>query len=230
MNLRLLTLLMMGLVVNGCSNDEPRGATTSSAPSTPATPPAITLAPGTPITFSTLCALCHGIRGEGNLALRAPSIAGLPDWYVRLQLEKFRSDQRGAEPRDAEGQRMHAIARLLSADDIQNLAYTVAAMEHHPNVNTLGGDAVSGRTWFEDYCSSCHRYNGSGELAFNSAPLTGLQDWYLLAQLTKFRSGVRGRAALDEDGAKMHLVANDLSEAQFRDVLAYVAELAKRYP
>ena len=53
--------------------------------------------PGTPVTFANLCAACHGVCGEGNLALRTPSIAGLPEWYVRQELEKFRSGQRGSD-------------------------------------------------------------------------------------------------------------------------------------
>jgi cytochrome c553 len=75
----------------------------------------------------------------------------------------------------------------------------------------------------------CHRYTGGGELAFNSAPLTGLQDWYLAAQLTKFRTGVRGSNANDEDGAKMHLITSDLTDAQIRDVVAHIAWLADKY-
>ena len=192
---------------------------------TPALPP-----PGTPISFSNFCAACHGIRGEGSLALRSPSIAGLDEWYVRQELEKFRADLRGSDARDVDGQRMHAIARLIPQDQIGNLASTIAAMERHPTVDTLGGDARRGLTVYHEYCAACHRYNGSGELAFHSAPLTGLQDWYLLAQLTKFREGIRGGRADDEDGGKMRLVTSSLKEEHFRDVIAYIALLAAQKP
>jgi cytochrome c553 len=180
------------------------------------------------LTFGNVCAACHGLRGEGNATLRAPSIAGLPEWYVALQLAKFQRNQRGADPLDADGQRMHAIARTLSSEQIATLATTVAAMERHPTQNTLGGDAARGKPYYIDYCTTCHRYNGSGELAFNSPPLIGLQDWYLVAQITKFRAGIRGTTPDDDDGAKMHVVANDLTDAHFRDVVAYIAELARR--
>ena len=43
-----------------------------------------------------LCTACHGAQGQGNPELKAPSIAGLPDWYVKNQLEKFRAGTRGA--------------------------------------------------------------------------------------------------------------------------------------
>lgn len=225
MGLRLVTcvlvLIGIAIIALGLSGCDDRETTTTQ----PASPPS----PNTSMSFGTVCAACHGLRGEGNLTLRTPSIAGLPEWYVTLQLKKFRTDQRGADPLDPDGQRMHAVARTLSPDDISNLATTIAAMPRHPTQNTLGGDAARGKPFYDDYCGACHRYNGSGELAFNSAPLTGLQDWYLMAQIAKFRAGIRGGTARDEDGAKMHVVANDLTEAQFRDVVAYIAQLAERY-
>lgn len=177
---------------------------------------------------ATLCATCHGPMGEGLAQLRTPSIAGLPDWYVVMQLEKFRTDQRGSDPQDANGRLMHAVALTLTTDAIAAVAETVAALPPHPTRNTLGGDAKRGRAVYHDGCIDCHRYNGSGELAFRSAPLTGLQDWYLVAQLEKFRAGLRGTRPDDGDGAKMHLVASGMSDEQFRDVAAFIAELAAR--
>ena len=47
------------------------------------------------ILFQNVCASCHGAKGEGNPAFQAPAIAGLPDWYVRGQLEAFRAGRRG---------------------------------------------------------------------------------------------------------------------------------------
>lgn len=220
---------MIGVVILsilGCAARRESNATTAS----PATSSVVLPPAGTPITFSNLCAACHGVRGEGNVTLRTPSIAGLPEWYVRQELEKFRANQRGHDPRDVEGQRMQAIARLLTAEDVTALASAIAAMERHPTMNTLGGDVRRGLTIYHEYCAACHRYNGSGELAFHSAPLTGLQDWYLHDQLAKFRAGIRGNAAGDEDGAKMRLVATSVKEAQIIDVVAYIAELAKQKP
>lgn len=214
------------LIVAGLSACDQRddATTTPVTVAPPALPP-----PGTPITFGTVCASCHGLRGEGNRELRTPSIAGLPTWYVSDQLTKFRNDVRGAAPGDTDGQRMHVIAKLLDESHIATLASTVAAMERHPTRNTLGGDATRGRLLFEERCMACHRYNGSGELAFKAAPLTGLQDWYQVAQLQKFRAGIRGGSLSDEDGSKMHLVASDLSDTEFRDVVAHIAHLAERY-
>lgn len=210
--------LLIALGSGGCSG---RTEPTTALPA-PSLPP-----PGTPVGFGNVCAACHGLRGEGSLQQRAPSIAGLPVWYVTLQFEKFRSDVRGTDPADPDGQRMHAIARLLDESQIALLASTVAAMERHPTRNTLDGDARRGRALYEERCMACHRYNGSGELAFKAAPLTGLQDWYLVAQLRKFRAGIRGGSPQDEDGSKMHVVTSDLDDDDFRDVVAHLAHLAQ---
>jgi cytochrome c553 len=219
-------LLVSTLVLAGLGCGGRHDAATDSVPATtPTLPP-----PGTPLTYGNFCAACHGVRGEGNATLRTPSIGGLPEWYVRQELEKFRNGQRGGDARDADGQRMQAIARLIPAEVIGDLAATVAAMGRHPTIDTFGGDARRGLTVYHEYCAACHRYNGSGELAFRSAPLTGLQDWYLLAQLAKFRAGIRGSHPQDEDGAKMRLVTSSLDENHDRDVVAYITVLAARNP
>ena len=33
------------------------------------------------------CTVCHGVRGEGNVALGSPALTGLNDWYLVRQLE-----------------------------------------------------------------------------------------------------------------------------------------------
>ena len=121
---------------------------------------------------------------------------------------------------------MHAIAQTLSPTDITTAAEIVAALPPHPTRITLDGRPARGRIVYLDGCIDCHRYNASGEEAFRSAPLTGLQDWYLVAQLSKFRDGIRGTVPRDDDGAKMHLVTSGLTDEQFRDVAAYIAVLA----
>ncbi len=220
----ILTIIVVSVLIS-CGD---RAATTTTTNAHVVAP--LTL-PTTPAaTFSTVCATCHGAQGEGNVALKTPSIAGLPTWYVKHQLHKFRTDKRGTHIKDAAGQQMHAIARLLTDDMITAAVATIENMSPFPTRNTLGGNAKIGKDIYTNNCIDCHRYNASGELAFHSAPLTGLQDWYLLSQLIKFRDGIRGHQADDEEGAKMHEQTGGLSDEQFRDILAYIANLAERYP
>src|SRR5690606_22514045 len=76
------------------------------------------------------CASCHGDHGQGRPEYGAPAIAGLDEWYVRAQLEKFRSGARGAHPDDVAGLRMRPMARQLDGDDdVAAVAAFVAALE-----------------------------------------------------------------------------------------------------
>jgi cytochrome c553 len=53
-------------------------------------------------------------------------------------------------------------------------------------------------------------------------------DWYLLAQLKKFKSGQRGTNPKDIKGATMRPMAMTLANEQaMKDVVAYIMTLAK---
>ena len=59
------------------------------------------------------CAACHGVKGEGNAAVQAPALAARTDWYLVTQLTNYQKGIRGADPRDAYGPQMRAIAATL---------------------------------------------------------------------------------------------------------------------
>jgi cytochrome c553 len=63
------------------------------------------------------CAACHGVRGEGNIALSSPAMTGLNDWYLVTQIRNFRDGTRGSHTGDTYGMQMRASARLLSDDE-----------------------------------------------------------------------------------------------------------------
>jgi len=179
--------------------------------------------------YQGVCMACHGDKGQGNQQLRTPSIAGLPDWYVMAQLGKFRNRLRGTHEKDTSGAQMQAIAMSLDEGQMKEAAAEIAKMPLHATVNTLEGDAQKGMSVYNDHCMACHRYNGSGEVAFRSGQLVGLQDWYMLGQLEKFRAGIRGADRKDEDGVRMQEIASRLRDQDLADVLAYVAQLAEQY-
>jgi cytochrome c oxidase subunit 2 len=64
----------------------------------------------------TLCSSCHGPDGSGNEAMQAPRIAGVDDWYLYMQLVKFKQGIRGVEPEDKQGQMMAPMAATLPSD------------------------------------------------------------------------------------------------------------------
>ncbi|MEQ1832546.1 MAG: c-type cytochrome [Candidatus Eisenbacteria bacterium] len=67
-------------------------------------------------TYAKVCAACHGPAAKGQLALKAPALAGQADWYMMTQLTKFRAGIRGADPRDVTGAQMKGMATSLPND------------------------------------------------------------------------------------------------------------------
>lgn len=183
------------------------------------------------VVFNNVCAACHGPHGEGRQEFKAPSIAGLPSWYVVIQLDKFRTGARGSHAADLEGFQMQAMAKILKPEWIEGMAKHIESLKAHVTVSTVGGNPEFGRVRYEQDCMPCHRYNGQGEKVFRSAPLTTLSDWYLAAALEKYRTGVRGEdIAIDPDAWKMHKQVEHMPQDSILDMAAYIAELAETYP
>ncbi len=179
-------------------------------------------------TYRAVCATCHGQHGEGSVVLKSPSIAGLPAWYSLIQIEKISKELRSAGTNDVHLLAMREILKTITPAELASTATYIAKLKRHPTVNTLGGDSKRGETLYAQNCMSCHRYNASGERVFKSAPLTGLQDWYMTAQFEKYRDLLRGPRT-DTSGHKMHLVATHIkNDDDLRDILAYIAVLASK--
>lgn len=182
-------------------------------------------------TFQTVCATCHGEKGQGIKEKMAPSIASLPRWYVEEQIAKFRSGLRGNHPDDVTGQQMRAAVLALSEEQLAeslDILETFPVVDHEP---TLQADLQRGGYLYREYCMECHRFNGRGEIAFRSSHVAGLQDWYLLAQWDKFKTGTRGYHPDDEGGHKMRKAVNYLThDTDVHSVIHYISTLAKKYP
>jgi len=67
-----------------------------------------------------LCMACHGAAAEGNPALNAPGLKGLPDWYIVTQLKNFKSGVRGTDPKDVEGMQMRPMAMTVPDEEAMN--------------------------------------------------------------------------------------------------------------
>jgi len=74
-----------------------------------------------------VCATCHGPNAEGLKEMNAPSLAGQESWYLRRQLENFKSGARGSDSRDTYGLQMAPMAQLLQDD--QAIADVVAYID-----------------------------------------------------------------------------------------------------
>jgi cytochrome c553 len=174
-----------------------------------------------------LCTQCHGNAGEGKQNIEAPAIAGLPAWYVSLQLENFRSGARATHFDDIQGMRMRPMALSLTREgDVENVAAYVAALPiTSPPITLEGGDAAKGKNLYM-LCASCHGIDGTGSEPQGGPPMIGQSDWYLLTQLEKYKAGVRGRDPRDAFGLMMQPMSLTLPDEQaMKDVIAHMMTL-----
>ena len=174
------------------------------------------------------CAPCHGAAGEGSTARGTPAIAGLPAWYVSAQLQRFQTGARGQHADDVEGLRMQAMSRQLRSEvETRAVARHVASLPRVTNTAAIGGgDAAAGQRAYL-LCASCHGVTGRGFEAGNVPPLAGMDDWYVAAQIRKFKNGVRGTMPGDAFGPVMRAVAAPLSAENIDYIAAYVHALSR---
>ena len=97
-------------------------------------------------------------------------------------------------------------------------------------VALLGGsaradDAVRGAELFE-LCAQCHGANGGGNQAALAPAIAGLPEWYVLAQLKDFKTGLRGLQPDDTGGLRMYPMSQYLkTEADIQTVARFVSSL-----
>jgi cytochrome c553 len=183
------------------------------------------------VLFVDNCGPCHGPSGQGSIdpELGAPAIAGLPEWYVKVQLEKYRDGIRGAHPSDVEGLRMRPMSRTLMHNlaDYDHVSAYVASMPVQPADRTLQGDAEAGKALYAT-CAACHGADGAGNQAMGAPPIAQMDDWYLERQLHKFKKGLRAYDKRDIGGNSMKAMAMTLKDDKaVQDVVTYIGTLSK---
>jgi cytochrome c oxidase subunit 2 len=117
--------------------------------------------------------------------------------------------------------------RTEHGDDLKDVAAYVAALSSvRPEPTLTGGDPARGATHYA-VCQACHGAAGEGVQATNGPPVANQSDWYLLSSIQRFKSGVRGSAPNDANGAVMRGMANILVDEQaMKDVIAHMTSLA----
>ncbi|WP_435102867.1 c-type cytochrome [Arhodomonas sp. AD133] len=87
------------------------------------------------------------------------------------------------------------------------------------------GDPQAGEAQFAA-CAGCHGQQGQGNPAVEAPKIAGLEPWYLIRQLQKFKDGLRGTHKQDAPGQRMRPFAGRLPDrAAMADIAAYVATL-----
>lgn len=175
------------------------------------------------------CVACHGANGEGTASLGAPAIAGLPAWYVSSQVTRFQHGLRGKHPDDVEGLKMRSMSKQMMSDaEVTAVAAHIAGLPRVRSAATItSGDPAIGQQAFT-LCVACHGMNGEGNQAVNAPPLAGLDDWYVAAQLRKFRSGIRGTVTGDSIGPIMQAMSMTIAPENVNHLAAYVHTLPQK--
>jgi cytochrome c oxidase subunit 2 len=119
-------------------------------------------------------------------------------------------------------------ALLTSEADITAVAKYISSLPSKPTEVTItGGDAEKGKMLYAT-CQACHGADAAGNDLLNAPSLQNQHDWYLVAQLHKFKDGVRGSNPQDTTGAQMRPMAMMLTDEQaMKDVVAYIHSLSK---
>jgi len=174
------------------------------------------------------CVPCHGAAGEGTPAIGAPAIAGLPDWYVSAQLQAFQTGLRGKHADDTEGLRMRAMSKqMLTHAEVLAVASHVASLPGVTSAARIATVNASGAIAAFLVCATCHGAKFEGNAVVGAPPLAGRDDWYIAAQIRKFRAGIRGSAHGDAFGPVMQVNSRALAAENVDRVAAYVHALAR---
>ena len=186
-------------------------------------------------TLYTACAACHGQNGEGIQATNSPRLAGLNDWYLISQLQKFKSGLRGANAEDIYGAQMAVFAKTLADEQaiLDVVAHIKTLKSGHPARTDHEGDPARGLKLYteEILCSQCHGSAGQGlrepyGKGSDAPRLAGQHDWYLIRQLKNFKAGVRGDPR-DRFAMEMRVKAKiEISgDRDIRDLAAYLSNI-----
>ena len=175
-----------------------------------------------------VCTACHGAKGEGNAAMKAPKLAGQTGWYLKRQMELFQQGARGTAAGDMTGMQMAAMAKgpqLASDAALDDLVAYIGSFPETQQAPTIQGDAEAGATLYAT-CAACHGKRAEGNEAMAGPRLAGQSDWYLVAQLQKFRDGQRGYHNSDHGGRQMRAISDTVAtEAAMHNVVAYINSL-----
>jgi len=173
------------------------------------------------------CAGCHGEAGEGVEDM-GPRLNGQQPWYLRRQIKKFHKGYRGYNEDDDTGAMMRDAAEAIEDNKTLSavIAY-IATLKLTPGEKTLeGGNPKKGEAIWVGNCTFCHGEEGQGSQDFGAPRLAGQSDWYLVGQLNKFRSGLRGAHEKDTRGKQMQSMSLILPDEQsVLDVATFISQM-----
>jgi cytochrome c553 len=177
--------------------------------------------------FAATADTCNACHADGvRQASKAPQLAGQSASYLKKQLLQFQLGERGAAVNDLTGQQMAAMAKTLTAAEIETLAIfysqQTATAETIPSDKLDAAQLDQGRRLYIGSCGACHGAKAEGNPTLNAPALQQLDAGYLQLQLQHFRGGVRGSNKTDKPGRQMALMSRQLTDADIAAVAAYI--------
>lgn len=165
------------------------------------------------------CSACHGVTAKGVPPALTPKGGGFP---VLQHVGPATIDfwiESGRMPAVATNQ-TQPIRRPARLDHIQALAIATflntlwPATPYIPQVNLPGASLSDGATLFAANCAACHTITGDGDALANSTYAPSLRNIPATQVAEALRTGP----------ANMPIFTGNLTDAQVRDVVAYVVE------
>ncbi|HUA80898.1 MAG TPA: c-type cytochrome [Dyella sp.] len=204
---RLILLLCCALFAAGAIADTPDGATIAHQGNGHGVAP---------------CMACHGADGGGESAAGFPRLAGLPQAYLRKQLDDFANGSR----RNATMQPVASALSDAERDALSQYYSKLAIPNATPASAPSGGTAQLGQSLAEHgrwsnslpACEQCHGPGGIG-VGDHFPPLAGQSAVYLGNALHAWQQGARHNDPLQ----LMQSVTSKLSDADIAAVSAWYA-------
>jgi len=161
--------------------------------------------------FEEFCSSCHGTTAEGSV--RGPNLVGLGpatiDFWVstgRMPAENANAVQAPRKPARLSDRQAVEIAAFVNSLDPSEPAI--------PVVNTKGASLTTGAELFALNCAACHTITGAGdELAYST-----------YAPSLRAANTTQAAEAIRTGPANMPRFTGNLTDAQVRDIVAFVTE------
>jgi cytochrome c553 len=131
-----------------------------------------------------VCLACHGEKGQSETP-EVPSLGGMPEFFLTIQLYMFREKLRAVEI-------MNEVTKGLSDDDLRKMAGAIAKL---PPPKPSGDPPDPARVQKalalipQNRCNSCHGANLAGDQ--NVPRLAGQREDYLMKTLREYKNNTR---------------------------------------
>lgn len=186
-----------------------------------------------------VCAGCHGEFGQGGKSGEYPRLAGMPEKFIKQQLELFRDRQRPnlamvefVDHRQMPDEDIFQISRYLKNITLNTRLPPVD--ETAPDFNAYErlleskkvmqiarapGDIEKGQKLYQKECAICHGKDGYGDHKKAVPLLAGQYTNYLWRQVKKLRQKIR----IHDPEAPEEELLDDFSNEQLTDIFAWLS-------